>query len=85
MLLLRGIAKGEPTARLARGEAALANAVRLVPDDPDVMRSMFTALPDMIAAMPGAFERLEKETAHLPKPKPKKKAEEKAKSGLPKG
>lgn len=53
--------------------------------DPDVMRSMFTALPDMIAAMPGAFERLEKETAHLPKPKPKQKAEEKAKSGQPKG
>ena len=37
--------------------------------DPDVMRSMFTAMPDLVAAMPGAVMRLEKETAHLPKPK----------------
>ena len=46
--------------------------------DPDVMRSMFTAFPDMFAAMPGAMQRLESETAHLPKPK-KDKAKAKAK------
>lgn len=40
--------------------------------DPDVMRSIFGAMPDMIMAMPGIFERIEKETAHLPKPKKSK-------------
>ena len=39
--------------------------------DPDVMRSWVQSVPDMIAAMPDAMTRLEKETAHLPKPKPK--------------
>ncbi|GAA4714411.1 DUF2059 domain-containing protein [Sphingomonas lutea] len=36
--------------------------------DPDVMRSMVQAFPQMITAMPGAVMRLEAETAHLPKP-----------------
>lgn len=40
--------------------------------DPDVMRSMVQAFPDMVMAMPGAMKRLEAETAHLPKPKTKK-------------
>lgn len=46
--------------------------------DPDVMRSMIHTLPDLALALPGAIERLEKETAHLPKPKKKEseKAEE---------
>ena len=46
--------------------------------DPDVMRSMMQTFPQMIAAMPGAIERLDSETAHLPKPKKKanKKAED---------
>lgn len=39
--------------------------------DPDVMRSMFQSFPDMMTAVPGAIQRLERETAHLPKP-PKK-------------
>lgn len=39
--------------------------------DPDVMRSMVTAFPDLFKAMPAAFKRLEAETAHLPKPKGK--------------
>lgn len=39
--------------------------------DADVMRSFIQALPDMMTALPGAVERLEKATAHLPKP-PKK-------------
>lgn len=43
--------------------------------DPDVMRSIFGAMPDMIMAMPGIFQRIEKETAHLPKPKKSKPAE----------
>lgn len=47
--------------------------------DPDVMRSMFTAMPDLVAAMPGAAMRLEKETAHLPKPKKKDEGKAKAK------
>lgn len=42
--------------------------------DPDVMRSMFQSFPDMMTAVPGAIQRLERETAHLPKP-PKKKDE----------
>mgnify|MGYP000329782839 CR=1 FL=1 len=40
-MLFAGPPSGNSTPeRLARGEAALANAVRLVPDDPDVMRSV---------------------------------------------
>ena len=42
--------------------------------DSDVMRSMVGALPEIIAAMPGAVQRLEAETAHLPKPKKKAEA-----------
>ena len=45
--------------------------------DPDVMRSMIASVPDMMKAMPSAVQRLEAETAHLPKP-PKKEAEEPA-------
>ena len=36
--------------------------------DPDVMRSMIQAFPELIAAAPGAISRIEAETAHLPKP-----------------
>lgn len=42
--------------------------------DPDVMRSVMTAFPEMMKSMPAAMQRLEAETAHLPKPKPKPKA-----------
>ena len=41
--------------------------------DADVMRSMMSSVPDILKAMPAAMQRLEAETAHLPKPK--KKAE----------
>ena len=39
--------------------------------DPDVMRSMVQTFPQVITAMPEAMARIEKETAHLPKPKKK--------------
>ena len=39
--------------------------------DPDVMRAMISAFPEMIEAMPTAMKRLETETAHLPKPRKK--------------
>lgn len=40
--------------------------------DSDVMRAMISSFPEIIAAMPGAMQRLETATAHLPKPpKPK--------------
>lgn len=39
--------------------------------DPDAMRSIIGAMPDMMMAMPGIFKRIETETAHLPKPKKK--------------
>ena len=42
--------------------------------DSDVMRSMVGAFPEIIAAMPEAVQRLEAETAHLPKPKKKPEA-----------
>lgn len=42
--------------------------------DSDVMRAMIGSFPEIIAAMPGAMQRLEAATAHLPKP-PKPKAE----------
>lgn len=41
--------------------------------DPDIARSMFQTMPAMLMAVPGAIARIDKETAHLPKP-PKKKA-----------
>ena len=44
--------------------------------DSDVMRSVFTSMPDIIVALPGAMQRIDKETAHLPKPKKPKKDEE---------
>ena len=43
--------------------------------DPDVMRAMVTAFPEMMVAMPAAMKRIEAATAHLPKPpKPPKAA-----------
>lgn len=39
--------------------------------DPDAMRSIIGAMPEMMMAMPGIFKRIETETAHLPKPKKK--------------
>jgi hypothetical protein len=47
--------------------------------DPDVMGSMFQTFPDMMTAVPGAVQRLEAETAHLPKPKPEAEPKLKAK------
>lgn len=41
--------------------------------DSDVMRSVFTSMPEIFVALPGAMQRIEKETAHLPKPKKAKK------------
>ena len=49
--------------------------------DPDVIRGMIGAFPEILGALPGAMKRLETETAHLPKPKKKdqgKKAATKA-------
>lgn len=43
--------------------------------DSDVMRSVFTSTPEIFVALPGAMQRIEKETAHLPKPKKAKKDE----------
>ena len=41
--------------------------------DPDLMRSMISATPEMMGAMPGVVERVTAATAHLPKPpKPSK-------------
>lgn len=42
--------------------------------DPDVMRSIVGAMPDLITAMPAIATRIDKETAHLPKPKKNKPA-----------
>lgn len=43
--------------------------------DPDLMRSTFAAMPDVVRLMPGAMERISAATAHLPKPpKPAKPA-----------
>jgi len=36
--------------------------------DPDLMRSMMAAMPDMMRLMPGSMERIAAATAHLPKP-----------------
>lgn len=44
--------------------------------DPDMLRSMMTAMPDLFMAVPGIAARIDKETAHLPKPKKPKPAEE---------
>lgn len=46
--------------------------------DPDVMRSMFTSFPEIMKAMPAAMQRVESETAHLPKPKKPQKAKSKS-------
>ena len=46
--------------------------------DPDVMRAVFTSLPEVMKEMPEAMKRVETETAHLPKPK-KAEPETKAK------
>jgi hypothetical protein len=45
--------------------------------DSDVMRGIFASFPDLIPVLPGVIERIEAETAHLPKPK--KKTDEKVK------
>jgi hypothetical protein len=37
--------------------------------DPDVMRSMMQSMPELMMAMPNLMQRLDAETAHLPKPK----------------
>lgn len=42
--------------------------------DPDVMRAMMSSFPEMMSEMPTAMQRIEAETAHLPKPKSKKAA-----------
>lgn len=47
--------------------------------DPDAMRAIIGAMPEMMTAMPNVMKRIEAETAHLPKPKkavppPKSKA-----------
>lgn len=47
--------------------------------DPDLMRSMMSAMPETMIAMPGAVERIKAATAHLPKP-PKAKPVAKRKS-----
>jgi hypothetical protein len=47
--------------------------------DSDVLRGMIGSFPEIIGALPGAMQRLETETAHLPKPK--KKAEGKEDAG----
>jgi hypothetical protein len=46
--------------------------------DADVMRAMVGSVPEVITAMPAAMQRLETETAHLPKPKKKDEAKEDA-------
>ena len=48
--------------------------------DPDLVRSMVGAMPDMIMAAPGIAQRIDKETAHLPKPKKKAKPTDGAKT-----
>lgn len=48
--------------------------------DPDIMRGMFGAMPELIAVVPGIAARIDKETAHLPKPKKAKPATEKKKA-----
>lgn len=42
--------------------------------DPDIIRGIFGSMPELIAIMPGVMQRIEKETAHLPKPKKGKPA-----------
>ena len=37
--------------------------------DPDVMRAIMNSIPQVMAAAPGAMQRVEAETARLPKPK----------------
>ena len=39
--------------------------------DSDVLRGVIGAFPEVISVLPGAMQRLEAETAHLPKPKKK--------------
>lgn len=39
--------------------------------DSDVLRSVTSAFPEIMSALPAAIKRLEAETAHLPKPKKK--------------
>ncbi len=46
--------------------------------DSDVLRGMMGSFPEIISALPGAMQRLETETAHLPKPKKKDEGKENA-------
>jgi hypothetical protein len=46
--------------------------------DTDVMRGVMASFPEVMKAMPAAMQRVETETAHLPKPK---KPETSAKKG----
>jgi hypothetical protein len=41
--------------------------------DPDVMRAMMSSLPEVMKGMPEAMQRIQTETAKLPKPKSKSK------------
>jgi hypothetical protein len=54
--------------------------------DPDLMRSTFAAMPEVVQLMPGAMERISAATAHLPKPpKPAKPTPPKAAPGAKPG
>ncbi|AQR74549.1 hypothetical protein [Sphingomonas sp. LM7] len=57
--------------------AAFANDYLLTFMDPEMMREMSAAAPEMMRAMPAIMERVEKETAHLPPaPKPETETEQ---------
>ena len=42
--------------------------------DPDMMRSIFNSVPDMIKVMPGAVEKVQAAYAQFPEPQKKAKA-----------
>ena len=46
--------------------------------DSDVLRGVMGSFPEIITALPGAMQRLEAETAHLPKPKKEEAAKKEA-------
>lgn len=49
--------------------------------DSDVMRSIFASMPELFITLPGVIGRIDKETAHLPKPKKPAKADVKDEAG----
>jgi hypothetical protein len=51
--------------------AAFAKDYLMMFMDPEMMREMSASAPEMVRAMPAIMKRVEKETAHLPPPKPK--------------